>query len=67
LRALAAAAPEVRAAVEERARSMSPAPAEPLPPMARALAVTGCELASSAERRPFVRLRARVRRELAEG
>ena len=66
LRALADAAPELRATIEARARSMVPEARGPLAPAARAIAVTGGELASGDGRAPYLRLRARVLRELAE-
>jgi tetratricopeptide (TPR) repeat protein len=64
LRALATTG-ERRTQVEELARTMIPDAHAALPPMSRALAVTGCELATGERRAPFLRLRARVRRELA--
>lgn len=68
LRALAEVDPDRRDEVERRARAKVPSPEQPLSPMARTLAVTGAALASSSEARiPYLRLRARVRRELAEG
>ena len=66
LRALAEATPELRPAVEARARTALPVAGEPLAPMSRALAVTGCELAAGDDRAPYLRLRARVRREIAQ-
>ncbi len=68
LRALAEVDPDRRDEVERRARAKVPSPEQPLSPTARTLAVTGAALASSSEARiPYLRLRARVRRELAEG
>jgi hypothetical protein len=66
LRALAEATPELRAAITTHARAALPAAGEPLPPMSRALAVTGCELAAGDDRARYLRLRARVRREIAQ-
>ncbi|XXY22862.1 hypothetical protein WME88_24930 [Sorangium sp. So ce216] len=65
LRALARARPELTPAIVEQARSLLPAERAPLPPHARALAVLGCELTSGEARRDFLRLRARIRGELA--
>jgi tetratricopeptide (TPR) repeat protein len=64
LRALAAR-DALRDDIERRARNGVSPQHESLPPMARALAVTGCELAKGDDRAPYLRLRARVRRELA--
>ncbi|XYH95940.1 hypothetical protein ACMHYB_50490 [Sorangium sp. So ce1128] len=65
LRALAAARMELRGEILERVVSLIPPEGEPLPPLSRALAVLGCELAAGEERRRFLRLRARVVAELA--
>jgi tetratricopeptide (TPR) repeat protein len=56
---------ELRATIVRRARESVPSQHESLPPMARAVAVTGCELAKGDDQAPYLRLRARVRRELA--
>jgi tetratricopeptide (TPR) repeat protein len=64
LRALAGTG-ELRPQIEALAREVLPDPHAPLPPMARALAITGCELATREGRAPFLRLRARIRHELA--
>jgi hypothetical protein len=64
LRAMADTVAELRPTLEQRARAMVPAADDPLAPMARVLAVTGGELAEKKDRAPYLRLRARVRREL---
>ena len=61
----AEATPALSPAVEARARTALPVAGEPLAPMSRALAVTGCELAAGDDRAPYLRLRARVRGEIA--
>ncbi|WP_437288313.1 tetratricopeptide repeat protein [Sorangium sp. So ce406] len=66
LRALAGAHPELRPEIVARAAALVPAPDAPLPPCSRALAVLGCELATAELRRDFLRLRARIRAELAD-
>ncbi|WP_165373177.1 hypothetical protein [Sorangium cellulosum] len=65
LRALARARPELSLEILERVRPLLPGERAPLPPLARALAVLGCELTSGEARRDFLRLRARIRAELA--
>ncbi|WP_437627110.1 tetratricopeptide repeat protein [Sorangium sp. So ce1151] len=65
LRALARARPELTPAIVEQARSLLRGERALLPPHARALAVLGCELTSGEARRDFLRLRARIRGELA--
>lgn len=65
LRALVRARPELAPDVVERARALLPGERAPLPPLSRALAVLGCEITSGELRRDFLRLRARVRAEIA--
>jgi tetratricopeptide (TPR) repeat protein len=67
LLALAELVPELGARIEARAAKMVPSPQEALTPMARALAVTGSKLTSGEARANYLRLRARVRREIAAG
>jgi hypothetical protein len=67
LLALAELVPELGARIEARAAKMVPSPQEALTPMARALAVTGSKLTSGEARTNYLRLRARVRREIAPG
>lgn len=64
LRALAGARTELRGEILEQAVLLLPSDGEPLPPLSRALALLGCELAAGEERRRFLRLRARVVAEL---
>lgn len=65
VRALGESEASIRALCLERLVLLLPCDEEPLPPFARALAVTGCALAEPGARQPFFRLRARTRRELA--
>ncbi|XXX81733.1 hypothetical protein WMF30_23525 [Sorangium sp. So ce134] len=67
LRALARAHPALAPEIAAEARRLLPEARAPLPPLARALAVLGCELAVGEARRDFLRLRARVRAELTAG
>jgi tetratricopeptide (TPR) repeat protein len=64
LRAVAEAEPERAAEIAARLKALVPSREGPLLPMARALAVTGCELASGDDRTVCLQLRARIRREL---
>lgn len=67
LRALAQTEPQICPALLSKLHALLPGADTPLPPYSRALAITGCELAQDETRRDFLRLRARIRIEIAAG
>lgn len=66
LHAVAQADAHAREGIVARLRELLPGRQEPLPIYARALAITGCELATGDARRDYLVLRARIRRDLVE-
>jgi hypothetical protein len=61
LRALCRCCPERRESVASHARALLASISDPLPPLARALAVLGAEVASDEGRSDFIALRAQLR------